>query len=171
MSMEEGAAPLQGATARHRGSVVAVALVLLAAAAIAVPFVTSESRVQTELVSRAQKSHLQHKMIHQAEAATSTFANHDVTRAVLKAETQAKAAYAKMMGSALRVEAAAHKQGEVATERELSYQAAREQRRIAHQQARSQQDEKVQISFDNKAQERMTHAVDREMGSRILSGQ
>ncbi|KAJ1475833.1 hypothetical protein T484DRAFT_1826967 [Baffinella frigidus] len=80
MSMEEGAAPLQGATARHRGSVVAVALVLLAAAAIAVPFVTSESRVQvgngpglmlvavTELVSRAQKSHLQHKMIHQAEA-------------------------------------------------------------------------------------------------------
>jgi len=45
MSMEAGAAP-QGGTARHRGSAVAVALVLLAATAIAVPFVTSESRVQ-----------------------------------------------------------------------------------------------------------------------------
>jgi hypothetical protein len=40
----------------------------------------------------------------------------------LKAEKTAKAAYAKMMGSALRVEAAAHRQGEVATERELSFQ-------------------------------------------------
>ena len=41
---------------------------------------------------------------------------------MLKAEKTAKAAYAKMMGSALRVEAAAHRQGEVASERELSFQ-------------------------------------------------
>jgi hypothetical protein len=90
---------------------------------------------------------------------------------VLKAQQEAKAAYAKMMGSALQVEAAAHRQGELSTENELAYQARREQQRIAVQRARSERDEQVQNAYDAKAQEAMSHALDREMGSRILTGQ
>ena len=42
-------------------------------------------------------------MVHAAESATANFANNDVSRAVLKAQEQAKAQYQAMMASALKV--------------------------------------------------------------------
>lgn len=42
-------------------------------------------------------------MVHAAESATANFANNDVSRAVLKAQQQAKAQYQAMMASALKV--------------------------------------------------------------------
>lgn len=43
------------------------------------------------------------KMVHAAESATANFANNDVSRAVLRAQEQAKKQYQSMMASALKV--------------------------------------------------------------------
>jgi hypothetical protein len=47
----------------------------------------------------------EHKMVHAAESATASFANQDVSRAVLKAQQTAKKEYEAMMASALQVRA------------------------------------------------------------------
>lgn len=77
------------------------------------------------------------KMVHAAEYATATFANKDVSRAVLRAQQQAKAQYEAMMASALKAEAQAHKAGQKATEQSLAAQAKAEQMKIQQRRLRA----------------------------------
>ena len=77
------------------------------------------------------------KMVHAAEYATATFANNDVSRAVLRAQQQAKAQYEAMMASALKAEAQAHKAGQKATEQSLAAQAKAEQMKIQQRRLRA----------------------------------
>eukprot|EP00286_Rhodomonas_abbreviata_P019908 CAMPEP_0181314746 /NCGR_PEP_ID=MMETSP1101-20121128/14987_1 /TAXON_ID=46948 /ORGANISM="Rhodomonas abbreviata, Strain Caron Lab Isolate" /LENGTH=172 /DNA_ID=CAMNT_0023421869 /DNA_START=314 /DNA_END=832 /DNA_ORIENTATION=+ len=102
--------------------------------------------------------------------ATRSFADHDVTAAVLKAQQQAKAAYEKMMGSALKVEAKAHKEGQEATEQALASQASAEQQRIDRRRMRAMRDEQLQARKDASEQHRMVKELDRSLGTRVIEG-
>jgi len=78
------------------------------------------------------------KLVHAAESATTKYANNDVSRAVLRAQQQAKAQYQTMMASALKAEAKAHKVGQKATEQALAWQAKAEQSKIKQRRMRAQ---------------------------------
>jgi len=78
------------------------------------------------------------KLVHAAESATRKYASNDVSRAVLRAQQQAKAQYQTMMASALKAEAKAHKVGQKATEQALAWQAKAEQSKIKQRRMRAQ---------------------------------
>mmetsp|Transcript_5303 Transcript_5303/g.8486 ORF Transcript_5303/g.8486 Transcript_5303/m.8486 type:complete len:153 (-) Transcript_5303:97-555(-) len=112
----------------------------------------------------------EHHMVKAARSATMSFANKDVTAAVLKAEQTAKAQYARMMASALKSEAMAHKAGEKATERAMLTQAKLEKKKMMARAARSQKDEAVQAAKDRRTQLRIKKELDRSLGFQVITG-
>eukprot|EP00960_Hanusia_phi_P033561 750509-Hanusia_phi.AAC.2 len=110
-------------------------------------------------------------MVNAAEHATESFADHDVTTAVLRAQQAAKARYQKMMAAALQAEARAHKEGEVATAKAMSYQQSLEKRMLFARRKRDMMDEARQIQKDQYLESRMNQELSRTLGGRVIAGQ
>lgn len=110
-------------------------------------------------------------MVHSAESATASFADHDVSAAVLKARAEAKAEYQSMMMSALGAEAKAHKMGQKATEQALAAQEKAEKARLMQRRMRAQTDEARQDEKDMREQARMATETDRSLTAKIMLGQ
>jgi len=153
---------------------IAVALMVASALFAVVSFDPQQSSVELAAVAAPQMAKpisSEPTLVHAAESATASFADNDVSEAVLKAQQQAKAQYQAMMASALKAEAKAHKVGQKATERALAAQAKAEQAKIQQRRMRAQNDEQRQAAANFREQARMTTEIDRSLGSRVMLGQ
>ncbi|EKX40750.1 hypothetical protein GUITHDRAFT_142611 [Guillardia theta CCMP2712] len=97
------------AAGRWAGASGLMALPLAIAMSLIIILLQSNSSREVSLAARVAKS--EHKM-------------------VLRAQQAAKARYQKMMAAALQAEARAHKEGEVATAKAMSYQQSLEKRML-----------------------------------------